>query len=100
MQSQKRQQSLHSQNQLPFSFFFFNCIYQVLYTQFAVLNIPKWNVNNEDKKNNLLYKSCNYKICTNRISILCISWFFFLKKKILSVHGARGDHRLIKLGMR
>ena len=86
---------------ITFLFFFF----LIVSTKFCIHNLQFWIYQNgmsitKTKKNNLLYKSCYYKLCTNRISILCISWFFFIKKKILSVHGARGDHRLIKLGMR
>ena len=50
MQSQKRQQSLHSQNQLPFSFFFLIVSTKFCTHNLQFLNIPKWNVNNKDKK--------------------------------------------------
>ena len=77
---------------------------QVLYTQFAVLNTPKWNVNNKDKKIIYYIKAVITKYALIELVFFTFHGFFFYnklkKKKNLSVHGARGDHRLIKLGMR
>ena len=52
---------------------------QVLYTQFAVLNTPKWNVNNKDKKLIYYIKAIITKYALIELVFFTFHGFFFNK---------------------